>query len=471
MSISAILNIAKNALLANQVGVQVTSHNISNVNTEGYSRQEVVFDEQLSVRIGNALVGNGVFASGVIRHYDQYLERELSKKNSEFYENKTYSEYLQRIESILNEDNTKLTSTITEFFNNWQELSLDPESLAVREGIKTSAQNLCRVIRDIYNSLTQLQTELNSKVKSELDEINRITSTIVDLNKRIFEGSSQTGEANDYLDERQKLLKELAGKLDINYFEDKYGMVTVLTKDGKLLVDGGNSWELGVLNDTDTGFYRVGLKNSSGNLTDITDGITGGSLKGLIGMRDEEVVSFMNDLDTLARVLIEKVNEIHETGYILNHDPLITDPDGIPFFKELTGYYAKDIDLSDEVKADIRNIAASEELISGEPAGNGIALKISALMDENLFYDGTTTLTNYTSSITERIGELTKGAVAIAQYSEDTMAVMEKQRESVSGVSLDEEMANLIKFQYAYQAAARFFAVADELFKSILEAV
>jgi len=474
MSISAILNIAKNALLASQVSIQVTSHNISNVNTDGYSRQEVIFDEQPAVRIGNALIGNGVFASGVMRHYDRYLEKELSKKNTELYENKVYAEYFQRIEAILNEDNTKLTSSITEFFNNWQELSLDPQSLAIREGIKSSAQNLCRIIRDMYNGLTQLQIELNSKVKNEVDNINRITAAIVDLNKKIFEGSSQTSESNDYLDKRQTLINELAAKMNITYFEDKYGMVTILTKDGKLLVDGGNGWELDLLNDSDTGFYRIGWKNSSDNLTDITDSITSGSLRGFMAMRDEEIVRFIDDLDTLAQVLIEEVNTIHKDGYTLNHVQQVPDePDNILFFKELTGYYAKDIDISDEIKSDIKNIAASEEVndLTGKPVGNGVALKISGLMDEGLFYDGTATFVNYTSSITNKIGQLTKGALSVAQYSEDTMVVMEKQRESVSGVSLDEEMANLIKFQYAYQAAARLFVVADDLFKSLLEAV
>jgi flagellar hook-associated protein 1 len=474
MSISSILNIAKNSLTVNQVSVQVTSHNISNVNTEGYSRQEVVLEEEAPSLIGGCLLGNGVKATGVKRYYDKYLDQQIFKKNTESGEQQIYQKYFERIESVLNEDSTKLTNNITDFFNSWQELSTDPQNVAVREGVISSGQNMNRSINNIYKGLKGIQLEQNENVKMEVADINTITTSIADLNNKIFAGSSGSSEANDYLDKRNQYVKELSGILGVTSFEDQYGRMTILTSGGKSLVDGGKSWELDTMDDGVTGFYKVGWKDSSGNITDITDNIGSGSLHGLIEMRDGKVNDFIGDIDKLAKGIIEEVNNVHENGYSLNHAVTVPDaPDGIPFFKKITGNYAKNIDISDEVKADSKNVAASSEVdaVTGKPIGNSIALDIANLIDENLFNGNTATIVNYTASITNNIGQLTKGAENAAQYSKDTLQAMEKQRESVSGVSLDEEMANLMKFQYAYQASSRLFSVADELFQSILEAV
>ncbi len=473
MSISSILNIAKNALSASQMAIQVTSHNISNVNTKGYARQAPVFEEESASFVGGILIGNGAKVDSVIRYYDRYLEKQLAGKNSEFQEQTIYSQYFERIEGILNEDSNKLTSSITEFFNSWQELSADPESTAVREGILAAATNMSRSINNIYNGLKNIQIELNNKLKLEIDDINNITSAISDLNKMIFEGSTSTSEANDYLNKRTEYIKELAGKLDINYFEDGFGRVTILTSKGKPLVDGGQSWQLTVMDDETTGFYNVGWKDASGNITDITSNITGGKTRGLIEMRDGQINDFIAYIDELAKAIIKEVNTVHKNGYTLNHNTSSTDPDNIAFFKEITGNFAKDMAVSDEIKADIKNIAAASKIDTEKrkPIGNGAALNIASLIDQNILEGGKSNIVEFTSSITNRIGQLTKSAKNFLEYSEDTMQIMEKQRESVSGVSLDEEMANLIKFQYAFQAASRLFTVADELFQSILRAV
>jgi len=473
MSISSILNIAKNALSANQMAIQVTSHNISNVNTDGYTRQAPVFEEESASFVGGILIGNGVKVDSVIRYYDRYIDRQLAGKNNELQEQTIYSQYFERIEGILNEDSTRLTASITEFFNSWQELSTDPESIAAREGILAAATNMSRSINNIYNGLKNIQIELNNKLKQEIDNINTITSAIADLNKMIYEGSTSTSEANDYLNKRTEYIKELSGKLDITYFEDGFGRVTILTSKGKPLVDGGQSWQLTVTDNETTGFYNVGWKDASGNITDITSNITSGMVHGLIEMRDGQINDFISDMDELARAIIEEVNTVHKSGYTLNHDTSSTDPDNIAFFKEITGNYSKDMAVSDEVRADIKNIAAASKIdtTTGKPIGNGAALEIASLIDQKILDGDRSTIVDFTSSITNRIGQFTKSAKNFLEYSEDTMQIIERQREGVSGVSLDEEMANLIKFQYAFQAASRLFAVADELFQSILEAV
>ncbi len=463
MSISSIMNIAKNALFATQTAIQVTSHNISNVNTKGYARQEAVLNEATPLPTEIGLLGNGVVASRVIRYYDKYLEKQIMGQNTDLEQQVVYQKYFERIEGVLNEDNSKLTENIVDFFNQWQELSVDPQSVAVREGIVAAGKNLSSSIRNIYTSLKNLQIELDSGLKEEVTEINGILSSIASLNGRIFEGGIGGSEANDYIDQRNELLKELSGKMDVTTFEDQYGRTTVLTSKGKSLVDGERCWQLETTKNDDTGFWNVSWKDSSGNLTDITDHIQGGTLRGLIEMRDEYAVDFINDINDLAQGLIEHVNSIHTTGVDLYGDS------GIHFFSNINADYAKDIDLSADIKSDSKHVSAFSD--PANPTDNDIALLIGALVDEKIFDNGNATAVNYTASLVNKVGQLTKGAKYMAQYDKDTMAILEKQREEVSGVSIDEEMANLIKFQYAYQAAARLISVADEMFQSILGAV
>ena len=465
MSISSILNIAKNALLATQCSIQITANNISNVNTEGYSRQAPVVEPQGSVKIGNAILGNGVYIKGVMRYTDKYLERQLTEKNTELKENSLYKTYYDRIEAIISEENSKLSETITRFFNSWHELSLNPYSLSQREGVRASASDLCLVIRNIYNSLFKLQMELDEKLKTEIEDVNRISSEIADLNKRIFEGSSGRVGDNDLMDKRQLLLKELSGRIKITYFEDDFGMITVLTRSGNLLVDGGTSYELSSAITDENGFSSVAWKDALGNLIDISSTLEGGELKGIIEMRDGVINELMNEVDLLAQTLIDEVNGLHKSGYTLSGK------EGIPFFKELSQYFAKDIDISEDIKSDLRNIVASEELDGGKPVGGGIATEIAGLIDKKIFFNGTSSITEFVSSMNNRIGQIARGASERLDFSESTYSIMEKQRESVSGVSIDEEMANLIRYQYAYQAASRLFNIADELFKNLIDAV
>ena len=462
MSIASILNIAQTALVAAQASLQTTSHNIANANTTGYARQAVVLEEAFPVPTSGGLIGSGVNVKGVISYYDKYLEKTLAAKNTSLQQDTVAESYFTRIEGILNEDNSNLSQYITSFFNGWQELSTDPTSVAARESLVAEGTNVARSIKNIYSDLKGLQVELNNEVTQEVSDANRLIKSIASLNTMILGGSVAGGQANDYIDQRNEQLKELSAKLDLVSFEDQSGQMMVLTSKGKVLVDGGTSWELATTPDTTTGFNQVAWKDSSGNLYDISGDIQAGTLKAVVDMRDNQIPGFISTMDNLAQTLIQQVNTIHATGYNLNG----TQND---FFKGISGNYAKDIGLSDEVKADSKNISATSTLAN--TTDNDVALSLAALADSNVCDGGTTTFTGYTASIVSRIGELTKAATDSVQYDQNTMDVVTSQRESVSGVSLDDEMTNLIKFQHAYEASARLYTVADDLFKSLLAAV
>ncbi len=141
------------------------------------------------------LLGNGVKMSEVRRFADKYLNDTIMKKNTIFSSRQTSEQYLQQIETILNEDNSQLTTNLTGFFNAWQDLSTDPTSVAPRVAVEQQGENLASSVRTVYGDLTGLQSEINSTVGQEVDNVNRITTTLADLNQRISEaGNGWAGE-------------------------------------------------------------------------------------------------------------------------------------------------------------------------------------------------------------------------------------------------------------------------------------
>lgn len=568
MGISSILNIAKSGIFASQSALTTISHNVSNTDTEGYSRQEAVLETATPIPSSTGLLGNGVTVAQVKSHRDEFLESRIIDKNSDLEYQETVSSSFQQIEGILSEENTSLSEYMTSFYNAWSELSTDPTSQSARTSLAAAADDLCQTIRNIYSDLKGTQIEANNSVKQTVEDINSLTTRIADLNQKIFE-SGGASTANDYVDERTQLLKELAGKLDIQTLEGDNGMVTVGMSRGKTLVDGNISYNLQATVDEETGFYDVSWEGRSGELTDVTSQITSGSLKGYMDVRDTYTTEFIQDIDELAQGLMENVNYYHSQGTNLNGT-------SVDFFQTATENYAMNIDLSDEVKSSVKNIAAGSEAGSTGSAGgnNDVALKIASLGEEDVifgrassssfasdpdnqddtlglgisgklvlngtavdieaddtirdiaakcsavtgitasvvgdaatgyqlvlqpdgrssvtvsdgsvsgdntldsssnllktlgFTSGGLTFTSCIADVESRVGNYTKNAADSAEYESSTLEALKSQRESVSGVSLDEELANLIKYQSAYQASAKLITTAAEMFQTLLE--
>jgi flagellar hook-associated protein 1 FlgK len=463
MGITSILNIARNALFAQQTSLQVLSNNIANVNTKGYARQEAVLAEADAVMTESGLlIGNGVRIAKVASHYDKYLEYTLAKQYTSLEEQKTYQKFFSRIESVLDETNSRLTSNITAFFNSWQSLSADPLSTIARADVALKATNLCQGIRNTYGELKNLQIETDNNVASEVTRINNLTASIAALNQKTYESSAGGTESASFASQRLMALQELSGKLDLQYFEDENGGLTVMTASGKLLVEKGISYELTAEKTGADNFYHVYWKGSSVNSIDITNSIRGGTLKSLIDLRDTQLTGFIDDINDLAQSLMTEVNAVHVAGY----NPGGTT--GVNFFQNMTQDYAANLDLSDEIRTDVNYIAVTSS--ASNASNNDIALAIAALGSADVTIGGkTTTYVTYSASIASTIGNLSQNAQSLAEYQQNLMDMVSNQRESISGVSIDEEMSNLIKFQYAYQAAARLINTADTLMSALME--
>jgi flagellar hook-associated protein 1 len=463
MSVASILNTAKNALFAQQTALQVVSNNIANVNTEGYARQEAVFTEEKVVMSDQGLfLGGGVSVSTVTSHYDKYLEASVAKENTALEEQKTYEQYFGRIESILDENNTKLTANLVAFFNSWNDLSTDPLSIASRTNVATEGATLANGIRNVYVTLKDMQTEVDSDIAQKASEINNILHSVANLNSKIYASRTGGAEKAGLVNQRSQLVNQLSGILDIQSFQDENEGLTVMTSGGKVLVSGESVFELKAEESSANGFYAITWSAGSSGPTDITNTFQGGTLKSLIDLRDNQISGFLDGINDLARSVMTEVNEIHRTGYNVNG---ATD---IDFFKNVTGDCAARFDISDEIKADPNYVVATSS--AENPSNNDIALAIANLGNASVTINGqNTTYIDYGSSIASKIGSLSQNAKDLSSYHQTLMTGIQKQRDTVSGVSIDEEMTNLIKFQYAYQAAARLLNVADTLMNSLLE--
>ena len=331
-----LLNIAKDALSAQRYGMDVTAHNISNVNTEGYSRQRTVYEAKQPAPYGGVLLGRGVDTTEVLRISDQFIESRLAQENSSMLSFKEMESYMQVLEGVFSEDSEmSLSALLADFWNMWQEVANNPSGTSERRvGLYENSARLSEQFNALYTDLTELGTDLTNAVSAGIEEINQITAEIARINDEIV-GLEVDRIANDLRDKRGALVSELAGYLDVKAFEQSNGSLTVLTAKGCVLVDANSSYDLAM---GGTGGKRVEWQGSGGNSVDMTDYLTNGKLGGWLDMRDEIIPKYKLDLDALAKELVWAVNQQHSQGVGLK----LFQPNTI-----LSGTYTTMTDLGD----------------------------------------------------------------------------------------------------------------------------
>jgi flagellar hook-associated protein 1 FlgK len=256
------------------------------------------------------------------------------------------------------------------------------------------------------------------------------------------------------------VLKELSELIDINTFEDANGAVSVFGASGRPLVTAGQFWQLS--NETNAiGLQDVVWVDHAGNTTNITADISGGKLKGYLEVRDGVIVDYINRLDTLAQTLMTDVNTAHQSGFALDGST------GRVFF---AGTGAADLEVNPNIAGNPVLVAAAADALT-VPGDNRKAIEIANLQYQLVMSANTVTYNDYYSSLVRDAGNEVLISDAYYNHQSNMLAQLENQRESVSGVSLDEEMINLIKFQNAYTAAAKLITTADEMMQTVLQMV
>lgn len=453
MGVNATLNAARLGLAVSQFAIDVTASNVTNVNTPGYVRQRPEFEATGVVDVGAKSFQVGVDVPMVKRVFDRYLEFQIADNQMELGYSATMQDYLQRVEGLFNETNGGgISELLGNFWSSWQNLSANPQGRAERTVVLSAAQDLASRFREFSDDLSSIMMDTRDEIRTMVGDINSDVRKIAELNNAIMAEGHSNGDANLLLNERSKLLTSLAEKIGINYIEDASGNIDIYLASGSSLVAGGNARQLELVLDD----IQI-----SGTTELITSTTTTGKLGAMIEVRDRVVPGYLDALNRLAAGIIEVVNDRHVTGYTAEGE--VAGNFFVPVAALDTA--ARNMYVSADIAADLNRIAASTTV-----DGNGDnAREIGAISDLRIDWGTSTTTANgFYGALQAQVGQDVRNAISRKDHRDIIMNQLEEKWESVSGVSVDEEMMNLIKYQMSYNAAGRLVTVADELMDTLI---
>ncbi|MFQ5705971.1 MAG: flagellar hook-associated protein FlgK [bacterium] len=451
-----IFNIGRKALSAHQSAMNTAGHNIANVNTKGYSRQRVNLTASRPQFTPRGIFGSGVDIESVERVRNKFIDQQLSQERPSVGQYEFLTDSLQSVEDVFNEPSEfGLNRAMEDFFNAFQDLANDPESASARVVLKNKALTLASGFNRVQRQLSDLNKQLNQELQVKVDEMNRLGSEIAELNKKIASFELGGSEASDFRDQRDLLIDQLAKLINIKTNENEAGVLSVTAGSRFLVVDTRvQKFALQTSSEDSTGPQVV--SESGGQVVDIASG----SLKGLLQARDEYIPDYLSRLDLLAQIVASEVNTRHRSGYNLAGET------NVNFFNDgITG--AADFAVTEEISNRPELIATASE--PNKPGDNSTALAIAGLQNDSLMQDGTASLSDFYNGLLTDVGSQKQEASKFKENFSLFVEKLEANRESISGVSLDEEMTNLITSQHAFTAAARFIATVDEMTQTILD--
>ncbi len=467
----SILQMGGGALRAQQMALQATGQNIANANTPGYSRQRVSLAAATPSNVDGHIVGSGVKVASVDRVVDKFLNEQLRVENGNLAYLEEKKQGFDRLEAVFADtEEYGLSGTLSSFWNAWQELSNDPGSRVTRTQVVSAGEDLCNTFNRISGDLERMGSDLDGNLVGSVDEINELTRRIADLNAKISRAESAGASANDFRDARDSLVKEMSELMDISTFEIGNGMIAVTVGNGNMLVNGDRNYQVSAEADPDlgdSGFHRLVVEDGSGGTREFSSSVSSGRIGALIALRDSDIENYKDRLDELAESLIDEVNQVHGDGYTIKPDGDGYET-GVDFFQGSAG---DDIGVNSDIIDDNRLIAAAQEEDT-VPGDNRNALAIADLQ-QGIFDigDNETGFSDFYASLLSELGSETRQAGSAVEHGTSVVEQLEAFRETVSGVSLDEEMVNLMLFQHSYEGGARLVSNMDELIQSILAMV
>jgi flagellar hook-associated protein 1 FlgK len=465
--LSAGLNLALNALLAHQQAIEVIEHNVANANTPGYHRQEAMLAAGLaypSPRLAGGTypgqMGTGVMVTQIRRFNLEFYDTRLRRESAEAKGWETAAQALTQVETMMAENTTDgLLPKLNAFFNGWQALSDDPANMALRADLVERSKALADGFQSRAVNLTALRKDQDLAIRERVNEVNGLTTQVARLNTEIANVKAAGDAPNDLLDQRDQMLNrlsELTGAT-VNFQENGEALVAV---NGHALVFSSTAYQLEVKLDADNMGWPA-FKEDGQALQ-----VSRGELFGIKDVRDRVIPQQLADLNTLAYELATQVNTQHQTGFGLTPG----DTTHRNFFDAIPGPPAPtNAALLFKVSSamdDLRNVAAGTA--SDAPGDSSNAIALAKLKDQPLMNGGVSTFHQYYTGKVGQLGLEVSTAGTKARDRALVAASMEKLKESAVGVNLDEEAANLMKAQRAFQAATRLVNVMDEMLDRVI---
>jgi len=454
-SLNANLEIARRALRSHQLSMGIIGANIANVNTPGFSRRRVHLGATAGILTNHGVLGSGVEVTSVRRDRDVLLENLYRQHNSAAGSWSALDTALSKVETVFPATDTGgLGDALGEFWSAWNDLANDPADPGRRAVVRAAGEQVADTFHRLSTHLSGLASDLDAEMADDVDSINAIATRIAALNVGIGAAEVRGQEASDLRDERDTLLVELSRIATVHTHETATGAVTV-TFGTEVLVQDNQARQLEVVPVTDSGEAAIELRWQD-NRREVD--VEGGHLAGLKSARDERLANYRAALDTLAASLVEEVNRVHASGRSLDGTT------GHVFF-DPAGTRASDIRLDVSIDMNLDRIAASA---TGAVGDGNTAAAIAALRSAAVLNGGQSTLEGYYRSLVAQVGLDTQHVSASLEAEESALHSIDAQRSSVSGVSLDEEMTQMLTTQHAYEAVIRITTVIDEMMDSLV---
>jgi len=450
MSLTSLLGIARSALQTYQRAMTVTAHNVANAETRGYSRQRLAVTPAEPLRSPAGLLGRGVTDQGVVRIRDRFLDAAFRRESSLLGTSGTLRDLMAQVEAAFAEPSDQgLGAALDGLFHAFGDLAADPTSPVTRGQVVQAANRLATQLHGLDAQISQAAQDAGARLTAEVDEINSIGDQVATLNARIL-AAGPTHSAPDLEDQRDLLLDRVSALGAVRVMPRDDGTMGVMFGD-TLLVDGGLAQRLAVQPQGGGGYQIV---TSVGNPVDPQ----AGSLRALLDLTATTLPGIRAQLDALAAALVGEVNTIHRAGYTG------TGATGVDFF-DPAGLTAGSIRLSAAVLASPSAIAAGATAAPGDAR---VAQQLAVLGTTVMAGLGGASLRDFYTDLSAAVGSAVRDADMSASAHQALLERAELQRSSVSGVSIDEEMVNLIGQQQVYQAAARLISTADELLAELM---
>lgn len=452
------LEIGKRALLSHQVSLQTIGHNIANVNTPGYTRQRVNMSTSIPEGSINGAIGTGVRVTDIYHVRDLFLGEQYRQSQKDLGRWSYRAKSMLQVESIFSEpSDNSLNEVLNNFWNDWSALSNDAENSGHRSSLLANAGQVLNSFKQLATGLEDLQRSTDRDLVAMTDEVNQMTDEIAALNRQIVRQELDGTTANDLRDMRDRIIDELSGMIDVNVAQQGDGSASVYMG-SMLLVDSSDSFHI------DARATRIGSKVTH-SLTwkgsDIKLKNGSGQMAGLIETRDKLIPKYLDDLNRLAASFVEQVNAIHSAGYGLDGTT------GVNFF-DAAFTDAGSLRLNQEIVLDKNKIAASDSANPDDRSNGNTAILLADLREAMVMGNNTTTLNQFYHGIVGNLGVESREATSFASNYELILHQIDNQRQSVQGVSLDEEMVNLIKTQHAFDAASRVITAMDDALETVI---
>jgi flagellar hook-associated protein 1 FlgK len=568
VGVSAVLDIAKTSLAAQQLALATTGHNIANADTKGYCRQTAVLGSRPSVSLGNVIMGSGVQVDQITRAYDSFATKYLNQQTGALSSVKAQSDYMSVLESALNDvGDNGLTTSLNDFWGGWQDLANNPSGSAERGALIQKGEQLASQLNNSKNQIDSVGAEIKQQVVQGVSDVNQMFSQVAQLNGEITSMETGQGEANDLRDKRDLLLNKLSEAIGAKYFEGPNGQVSVFVAN-RMMVAGvtSHSFTTQAVGDS----VAVQWQGSQSNSEDVSNQIAGGTVGGYLSLLTQTLPDLAGKLDDFASSLIFEVNSLHSQGvgaqaptsatgdqqatdagvamssaasglafgqriddsgsagfkvwaYDASGAPLVAGGTQVTITAGMSlndlaaaldavgGISASVVNGRLQVAADAAEGGASfafsndtshalaalgvGAFFSGHDAGSiGVqagaddiaagqinaagsfasgdgrnALAIADIQDTAVNVGSANmTLNDALGSLTGAIGVKSAALSRDYDFKKGMLDQLQAQRDSQSGVSLDEELTNMIKYQQAYQAAARLLQTADAMLSSLI---